>query len=333
MLRTSERSSLKSCEFRWDIEYNQLRKPIVAQPALRYGTLIHKALAAYYVPGVKRGMNPVKAFDAAYRAEQRIVQEKFGARDEDDQWVEARDLGRGMLINYLDEYGTDPDWEVLVTEQPFRIMVSHPDTNDPWFWYVGVMDGVWRHRWNKSVWIPDHKTSAGIGGTTSHPNMPKHLPLDDQPGAYWSWGVEWLVQEQMLKNNMSLSGMMFNYLRKALPDARPSKLVDGHRHYLNKDGTVSMKQPSPYFARFEVHRDEYDREQAKQRAILDYSRIERHRSGDIPITKSPGMFTCPSCWARDICELHETGADWESLMAETTREWDPYDEHNIYDGR
>ena len=327
MLRTSERSTMKSCEWRWDLEYNQLLKPHVSMPALRFGTLIHQALAAYYIPGRKRGQNPADAFELFYHKEQAYVQEKFGFKDEEGTWVNALELGIAMMNNYLDEYGSDDRWEVLVTEQPFQVIVPKPD-GTPWFLYVGVMDGVWRDLRTKQLWIPDHKSTDGIGDKKF-----THLVLDDQAGSYWSFGVDWLVANELLKRNQKLNGMLYNFLRKSTPDERQSKIIRGKRVYLNLDGTPSKKQPSPYFLRLPIFRDEYDKNQVRLRATVDYARIERFRSGDLPITKTPGMFTCPSCWARDACELHETGADYESFLRETTRQWDPYDSHEVYHGR
>jgi len=333
MLRTSERGSLKRCEFLWDIEFNKSRKPLVPGNALRMGSLIHIAMAGWYIPGVKRGVKPAVNFQRAYDAQVEKLKQHFNVRQEDETWVAARDLGIAMMENYVDEYGTDPDWEVLVTEQPFRVLIEHPDTGKPWFWYTGVLDGVWKRRTDKSIWIPDHKSSAGIGGTTAHPKMPAHLQMDDQAGAYWSFGVEWLLANGYLKDVRGLSGMLYNYMRKALPDERPSKMVKGSRVYLNKDGSVSLKQPSPYFARFHVYRDVHDREETKRRALVDFRRTELLRSGSLELSKSPGQFNCPLCWLRDICELHETGNDWVSMLKSETQVWDPYAEHEVYDGR
>src|SRR5215471_16526948 len=49
-----------------------------------------------------------------------------------------------MLENYVDEYGTDPDYEVLVMEMPFQVIVPHRATGEPLFLYTGVIDRVWR---------------------------------------------------------------------------------------------------------------------------------------------------------------------------------------------
>jgi hypothetical protein len=145
--------------------------------------------------------------------------------------------------------------------------------------------------------------------------------------------VDFLREQGILKPKQQLAGMLYNFLRKAMPDERHSKMVNGKRVYLNLDGTISKKQPSPYFLRQPIWRDEYDKQEAKRRSMVDMRRIELFRAGQLEMSKHPGMFTCPSCAMRDACELHETGNDWEQFLAQTTKPWDPYAEHEVYDGR
>lgn len=342
-LRTSERTTLKACEFRWEMTYNKQSQPVTTAPALRFGSLVHGALAAYYKPGVKRGPHPAKTFARLYNKELETA-EAMGFRDEDGKWQEAGSLGEAILNNYVEEYGADDKWEVIATEMPFQVTVYKPWTYDPnhpveaqdaepWFNYVGVLDGVWRNRSTKRLWIPDHKTTSGIGGTVDHPSIPPYLLMDDQAGAYWSYGVEYLIGQEILKKNQKLAGMLFNFIRKAMPDERPYKIVKGKRLHLNMDGSVSKRQPPPFFFRCPIQRDEFDREYAKQRATEEYRRIELLRSGELTFTKTPGMFTCSTCSVRDVCELHETGSDWESMFAATMQPWDPYAQHEIREGR
>jgi hypothetical protein len=327
MLRTSERGTLKFCEFAWDLAYNRRVKMATEAPALRFGSLIHAALADWYIPGTRRGKHPAKAFKKHYDADMKRNQEIFGARiDEDETWVNAEELGLAMMTAYVEEYGTDPEWEVLVTEMPFQVIVPHPETGANWFMYTGVLDGVWKNRRKREIWIPDHKTTRAIQRKLSY------LQMDDQAGAYWSFGLEYLVQNQFLKNNR-LNGMLYNFLRKGLPDERPSKIIDNQRVYLNQDGSISKKQPPPLFLRQPIFRDAADRQETIHRALVDYDRIEKLRSGELELTKSPGQFTCPMCAMSDICELHETGHDWEAFISQTTKPWEPYAEHEIYDGR
>ena len=322
MLRTSERSTLKSCEWKWYLTYERRVKPQVDMPALRFGTLIHVALAAWYIKGVKRGEHPAIAFERLYEAELAETQQLYGARaGEDDKWVSAGELGPAMLSNYVDQYGKDDRYEVLVTEHPFQWVM-------PNFIYTGVVDGVWRDRSDKSVWIPDHKSAASISDSKLN-----YLQLDDQAGAYWSFGVMALKKQGLLKQDQKLRGMLYNFLRKQMPDERQSKILNGKRVYLNLDGSVSKKQPSPYFMRVPIYRDEHDKEMTMARAAMDAERIAELRSGARPVGKTPGQFTCPMCPMLDACELHETGNDWEGFLQQTTKQWDPYAEHEVYDGR
>ena len=341
MLRTSERGAYKRCEFLWNLTYNQRLKPMSTMPALRFGALVHKSLAAWYIPGVKRGKHPAEAFDEFYAEDMRKNDEIFGSYSEDDErWVNAHEMGVAMLENYISEYGGDDDWEVIATEYPFETLVYKPWTYDPnhppeaqataepWFHYVGVLDGIWRRRSDKTLWVPDHKTTGGIG-----PKTTRYLRLDDQAGSYWSYGVRAIVEAELMRKNEKLNGMLYNFLRKALPDERASKIVGGKRVYLNNNGSVSQKQPSPYFLRAPIYRDEFDRAEAMRRAEVDFQRMESLRTGEFELSKNPGPFTCPGCPVLDACELHETGNDYQGFIDQTMEPWDPYSEHEIYAGR
>jgi PD-(D/E)XK nuclease superfamily len=310
MLRTSERTTFKRCRWKWQLEYNESLKPIYDVAPLRFGTLIHAALARYYLPGKKRGAHPADTFELLY-AQEVDQARSFGMRDEDETWVDAGELGQAILSNYIDTYGDDSQYKVLVTEQPFAIKVQ----NDllP-FRYVGVLDGVWEDQADGSVFIVDHKTASQI-------NL-RYLALDEQAGAYWAFGQQWLRDNGLLKKK--LSGMLYNFMRKAMPDDRPQ---NGEGQYLNKDGTISKKQPSPYFVRQRIYRDRHDMNEVFERVQQEWGDMVGCREGTIPIYKNPSQFTCSGCWAFDCCELHETGNDWEEMRDQTTRTWEPYSDH------
>jgi len=355
MVRTSERASMKGCEFAWDLRFNKRLQPDYAAPALRFGTLIHKALAAYYVPGVKRGEHPAIAFERFYEEDLNKQGSHFGQRVDvgldEEKWVSALELGIAMMEHYIDVYGKDDEWEVIVTEFPFETVVYRKERDDgtwehtmegsdytdgsgiswkaePVFKYVGVLDGVWRHRRTKELWIPDHKTTAGIGEQKW-----THLALDDQAGSYWTFGLDAIRANGWLKPNQQLHGMLYNLMRKALPDDRPFLVENRQRFYLNQNGSISKRQPKEFFKRIPVFRDAYDGQMVRNRAVVDFKRMQMFRSGDLEITKHPGANTCPMCAFRDACELHETGGDWEEYLRMTTKTWDPYAEHEVYDGR
>lgn len=340
-VRTSERGGFKRCHWMWWMEFEELLKPRSDVPALRFGNLIHQALATYYKPGLKRGVRPWITFEKLYEAE--IAEnEAFGVR-EDDTWIEAGEMGDSMLRNYVEHYTSgipslpDEEFEVLLTEVPFQQVVykpwtfdpNHPPTAqrgaEPWFLYVGILDGIWRHRPTKRIHIVDHKTTKAI--------QLKYLAMDDQATAYWTWGMDWIYEKGLLKPKEKPSGMLFNFLRKARKDARPTN-EDGY--HLNKDGSVSKQQPAPYFARVPIYRDWNERDSARERVYAEFQDMERvrnaPRNGTEPppeAYKNPGQFTCPGCWMFDICELHETGNDWQEYRDNTTKPWLPYAQHEV----
>jgi hypothetical protein len=319
-------------------------KPKVDKPPLRFGTLVHRSLARYYVPGVKRGVRPWLTFQRLYREEMK-TQEGYGFRvGDDDDWVAAEELGPEMLKHYVEHYGADDEWEVIATEMPFRQLVYHPDSYDPnhppaaqataepWFWYVGVIDGVWRSRRTKKIHIVDHKTARAI--------IPMYLSLDPQATAYWTWGLDWIYERGILKPNEKPAGMLFNIMRKALPDAREFSVDEkGIKHYLNKDGSISKKQPPKYFERIPIYRDFNEREEAREQILYEFMDMETVRqAGERDETSPPppeayknqGQFTCAGCWLFDFCELHEIGASWREMRDYIIKPWDPYAEHETY---
>ncbi len=368
MVRTSERRAFKTCRWRWDREFNDLLKPATPAPALRFGSLVHAALAKFYKPGVKRGPHPAKTFAVLYEAELE-EQARFGFKDEDGTWHDALELGTAMLEGYIDLYGKDDRWKVVATECPFEVPVDSSGmpvwdgTRRVIFTYVGVLDGIWMDTWNDNeLFIPDHKTAAAINTN--------HLTLDEQAGAYWTYGVDWLRHQRLLKPQAQLSGMLFNFLRKALPDDRPRDLEG---HYLNKPtkaalvqyvteqrgaraavrakgltvdelieylgapalqlGEVSKSQPPPLFHREPVYRDEAERLAVRDRVLEEAREMRLVRRGRLAAYKNPSQMTCGGCGYKDICELEESGADWESMAKSTMTNWDAYAEHEIYIGR
>lgn len=317
LLRTSERSAYKRCRQHWDWAYNQELKPKIERPALRFGTLIHQALEVRYPVGVKRGPHPKHEFAKRY-TEQLKELEKFGFKDEDGVWTEAATLGEAMLNGYIDKYGTDDEYEVIASEQTFGVPVFNGQ-GKLLFSYVGTLDGIWRQRRApKRIVINDYKTAGSISTG--------HLALDEQASSYWRYGVEWMLNNGILKPKEQPSRIMFNFLRKAMPDDRPQNAAG---NYLNKDGTISKKQPPPYFHREFVYRDKAQLDRVHQRVQQQAFEMRLVKAGKLGIDKTPGPFSCMGCGFKDMCELHEAGADWETFRDMTMGSWDPYDAHEI----
>lgn len=344
MLRTSERTNFKRCLWLWNENYNERRKPIDERPALRFGTLIHAALEARYPKGIKRGPKPAETFEKLYLADQKKQEAKWGMRV-DDEWEEALGLGIAMLEHFIEEYGRDEEWEVIASEMTFKTPVYTPPnpgaeggylladgtpvTNKKvLFYYVGTIDNVLRSRMDQSVFLNDWKTTIN---DPVKEGQGKGV-LDEQATAYWTWGADALIRDKILKPRdvQNLAGMLYTFLRKAKKDPRPQDDKTGAR--LNQDGSISKKQPPPYFHRELVYRSEHEREEARQRAVSEFVEMEMRRAGALPIYKTPEtgqMGHCGYCPVRDYCEIQEQGGDWKELRGLTTQEWDPYAAHEI----
>jgi len=315
LVRTSERLTYTSCLQKWWWAYVEQLAPKVASPPLRFGTLIHAALEARYPPGIKRGPHPAKTFERLYEEEAKVAFD-FGFKDSDGAWTEAFDLGVAMLNGYVEEFGEDEEWEVIGSELQFKVPVR--GTNGKRMCYaVGTLDSVWRNRRTKKIWLNDYKTAKSI--------WDRFLVLDEQASAYWVFAPPFLRRAGHLAPGEEIEGMLFTFLRKAYPDDRPRNEAG---LYLNKDGSVSKVQPPPLFKRVPAYRTERDREAALGRFRLQVEEmIERRQTGRI--FKAPGKQTCAMCSFRDMCELHEFGADWEAYRDSEMGPWEPYGEHEI----
>lgn len=228
------------------------------------------------------------------------------------------------------------------------------------FYFVGTMDGVWQNRMDGGIRINDYKTTKN---DPTKEAQGKYI-LDPQATAYWTWGADFLIEKGILKPREvdALDGMLYTFLRKASKDMRP-KNAEGY--YLNKPkkadvqaaydldpkmtlddmieavgdealqlGEVSANQPAPLFHREVVYRSETARDRARERAVEMAIDMEQKRRGIRPIYKSPDTGQtghCSWCGYRDICELHEEGADWEELERASMTPWDPYDAHEVAD--
>lgn len=316
LLSTSERSLFKKCRWAYQWPFMKRLEPTVAAPALRFGTLVHLALEKRHPPGVKRGPHPAATFRKLYDQEIKLAY-KYGFRDEDNKWQEAGELGEAMMNNYVDTYGDDEEWRVIASEQVFTVPIIDPDTGREIAKFASILDGIWINRFDKRIIIVDHKTAGTIST--------KHLFMDEQASAYWAYGVDWLYENGILKPNQKLKEIMFNFMLKSPPDPRPT---DSMGRSLNQDGSISQKQPAPRFLRYASLRDQYDRDMLKRRVADEVKEIKAVRRGKLALLKSPSPINCATCSVRDLCELHETGHDFEAMARQTMvkKKLRPYEE-------
>lgn len=312
------------------------REAADAPNALRFGTLIHQALAVYYPPGTTRGPQPWITYEQLYNAQAKEARDRGFDVYADEEWVDALELGTGMLMGYVSRYGEeDLEWEVVSSEQTFQLPVRAPAMRIwlepgraalalPAFTFkaVGTFDGVWRHRSTGRLVFKEYKTATAISTDG--------LPMDEQASMYWTYGPRWLRRQGLLGKRDELSHIMYTFLRKAKPD--PEKRTNAEGNVLNKDGSISARQPAPYFQRVPVYRDEGDKRVFHQRVVAEARDLIMARAGQLPLYKNPGYLlfpNCRGCPVREACELHETGGDWQTVLEQTTVPWNPYADHEL----
>lgn len=357
MLRTSERNDFKRCPWLWHKTWVEGLSPRKAPTWSWFGTAIHAALETYYRPGTKRaGMKHVlKAFhDSVGSNVGRIYTE--GGEVDAEEVVDAKELGEAMLTGYVEHYGGDKEWEVLHTEQPFQINVPHPTKpNRTLVVYAGTWDALMRNRSTGELWLWDHKTRKSFLKDYSW------LDLNDQAGSYIWVAKTILVHKGILTEEDNIEGIIFNMLRKAMPDTRPRNAAGEatnkplKQHYIDaltaKNiafppkatiadlervaaefrvrvlGEVSKVQPAPLFNREEVYRTPEEVVSLAHRVQAEALAMKRFRDGKQPLYKTPTE-ECSRCKIFDLCLLHERSEmEAAEYQKHTMMRRDPYADH------
>jgi hypothetical protein len=232
MMRVSERASFKKCPLAWDWYWNQgWRRRGRVPNALWFGTGVHLALADWYLPGTKRGIDPRETWAKYCSEEIRAVKtEKVNpvTGESLQEWTNAQDLGDHVLGHYLEVYGEDESWDVIAREQTFGVKIPDPkDKGRAITRLHGTFDGVYRDLEDGKVKLMEHKNYASLGTD--------HLSLDDQGGTYCTVSTFSLRSQGLIGPKEHVTGITYNLLRKAYKDERP-KNADGL--YTNKPQKV-----------------------------------------------------------------------------------------------
>ncbi len=319
MLRTSERKDFKRCPQRWWWAWRDGLKKIGPDNInLWFGQGIHLGFAHWYIPGKERGIDPRETFEEFVKEDTRKM--KLNYKDEFGEWekefVDAGALGESMLTQYLDHYGHDEHWEIIAPEQRFSVVINHPVLGKL-VRYVGTFDGVAiDHEDDGAIVLLEHKTAKSISTD--------HLTLDDQAGGYWAVATDTLRAQGLIDPKKAVQKIVYNFLRKAMPDDRDQ---DENGYYLNKDGTISKRQPKPFFERFPVGKSPRERNGQLKRVMAEAMNMHRFDSGEQPLYKTSNWNCKWDCDFFSLCELHESTPDWQEFMERAMRTRDPYADH------
>lgn len=313
-VRNSERKDFVRCRQKWWWAYVEHLRSRQNKPALEFGDIIHQALAEWYAPGRKRNGKLSDHFMSIWKENEPDIRIVW---DEDQEQVDAFDLGVEMCDNYEEEYGDDSQFEIIAPEQPFQVELYDSETEEYLCQYVGTMDAVCRDNMTGKLGLMEHKTTASL--------PPRQwLPMDEQASTYWTFGPEWLWDNGILKPNEDMDFILYNFLKKKRKDTREQN-KDGL--YLNQNGSVSKVQPGPLFHREIVYRNEAMRQAMWRRTEEQVWEMQLVREGTLAVYKNPTSDCKWDCQFRDMCELHERGADWESFRDGTMTDWSPYEIH------
>lgn len=298
IISNSERNAFGRCPQRWWWAYmDHLRPKARPADALWFGIGVHEALALWYGEGYERGPHPAITWENWVGDEIRFIKANFA--DHDREWFEqpvyeeAGDLGFAMLNGYVEEYGEDDHLEVLAIEQEFELEIVKDGEVIAIF--IGVFDGVAIDHLLNLIVLLEHKTAGSI--------KTMHLPLDNQAGSYFSAATIVLRHQNIIGRKESIDGIMYNFLRKSMPDERPR---DTQGRYLNKDGSVSKSQPSRRYLREFVDRTPREVNNQLRRLSDEVYIMNLVRERKLPVIKVVNDM-CTYCPFYQMCMMHERG--------------------------
>lgn len=321
LIRPSERSDFLECQWKW---WKSWREGYTSQKVPTwawFGTAIHKGLEVRYPIGRKRGhiSEVLDAFEEAVQGERRRVWTQGGELDEEEV-VDGIELGKAMLIGYCQHYGSDRAWQVIHNEQSFQIDLPNPRSRREQT--IATICGTW----DLVVWdlvdkcyrVVDHKTRK------TFPKLWNFYDLNLQAGTYLWVAPEILRHKGILGKKDILDGIVFNCLKKHLPDDRPR---NAKGECLNLDGSVSKRQPAELFYRYTSRRSPQERVTQAKHVIAEAYHMHKIRQGVLPILKHPTE-QCPSCPFFEVCQLDESDPEAAAYMARSMYAVrDPYAAH------
>lgn len=318
-LRRGERADYYRCPKKWYWAWRKGLVPRLKQfGALDLGNWMHLALADWYGQGNKRNGDLAIAF--VNFAQGAITQAKLNGAPEHviEKAEELLSLGEAMAEAYQDYYGDDSDVDVITAEIPLEFTIPDHRGNVLAIHKLKP-DLVFRLK-RRGIWLMEHKTAKSI--------RTGHLVIDNQARPYGTMAERALRKLGVIGRGEEVKGILYNFLRKGLPDLRP---VDQKGRSLNKDGSVSKRQPAPLFIRKPVT-------MTKQAKVITLNRLQadaimlttvtmqiRNKHIDpIDIPKVP-RYDCPdNCQFFDMCVAEENGTDIRTMEQSLYIRRDPY---------
>lgn len=308
-LTVSELRCLRSCAREHHYRYVQLRRPRETTGALRFGSLFHRALEAWWHAAAD-SLDPDARLSAAIAA--------LGPAHDCDPFdrVRAEELLLGYTVRWADQ-----ELEVLAVEAEFLTALTNPATGAPSRTYDlgGCIDVLARCRPTSRVVIVEHKTTSE--DVTPGSGYWQRLQIDAQVSTYFV-GARALGLEP--------EACLYDVIRK--PSLRPAKATPVEARKYTREGRLYANQrehdetldeyrerlradiasrPEDYFARGEVVRlEEEERDAAFDAWHLARQMREAELAGRAPRNPDACVRYGRTCDYWPVCS-RETGIDDE----------------------
>lgn len=316
LIRSHERIDFKRCPQKW---YWKWRKGLTPKDKvfgpLELGTWMHDALAGWYTSD--RTIPLERYFDDVSNAGLVFVSENT-PQHVLDAAQEIRMLGLAMAKAYDKRYGTDPDIHTIDAEIPLEFEIT--DQGKLVALHKLKPDLVYTDPTGIYVWLMEHKTAKQI--------RLEHLVIDDQARPYGAMAELALRKLGLIRRNQIFKGVMYNFLRKALPDERE---YDAAGKALNKNGTVSKRQPTPSFIRHPVTLSRASKlitlRRLRTEAYMITLMASHLRDGTIAADTIPYTphNSCPkTCQFFSMCVAKEQGGDIREMQRTMYVRQNPY---------
>lgn len=326
LYRSHEGIDYKRCKkkwyWRWRKGYVPKRKAI---GALDFGTWVHEALALWYKPlrgGTRHNIQLADIFGGIAESAIAWAAQDGASAEQLEKAEELLMLGKAILTAYQERYADD-GFEPIQAEIPMEVTVHDADGNGIAVYKLKPDLAV---RLNGGVWLVEHKTAKSI--------RTEHLVIDDQARPYGALAEMELRRLGLISRTEKLKGIIYNYLRKGIPDERE---VNAEGQALNKNGTVSKRQQAPLFLRHQVLLSDKAKAATLRRKRMEIIEItsmtQMLREGRLQprwLEKTP-HWSCPkTCDFFPICSLEEEGADITAMERSLYTRQNPYlyDEEN-----
>lgn len=319
-LRSGERVDFKRCPKKWFWRWRMGLVPKTrAFGALMLGTWMHAALALWYGKGYERNASVKLHFIAQAELDISLAQAAGAPEHVLEKASELAAMGEAMADAYEWHYGQDETINVIQAELPLEFVIADPEDDTPIATHKLKPDLVYYDP-EGSVWLMEHKTANAI--------RTSHLVIDDQARPYGVFTERALLNLGILGVRGQFKGIMYNFLRKALPDLRET---NKEGKYLNKNGSVSARQPAQQFLRHPVRLTRAAKKRTLYRllgeAIMITEITAAIRRGDIDpidIPKTPHWSCSKTCDFFAICVEEENGTDVRPMIDVMFTRQDPY---------